>query len=363
MKKEDVVTPGTVNRFIDLNLAGNYEFQSILDMVTDICSKSIAFITLIDDSRNYVKIAKGIHPDQIVKESDFYRNAIKSSAIMIVSDVCNDERISSNSLVTGELDVGFFALAPLITQGGESIGALCLLDQKVGELTPQQLQMFGILSRQMMYLMEIQSTTEQLKEQLQRAESQNKSLQEIAFIQSHEIRHPLTIIMALVNLGSNGQMRLDKKWFEMLSDAAFTLDGRIKAIVNETINEKDLKLARFNRMVQEIEDYAILMLDQEGNIENWNRGAQIVKGYHEEEIVGRNFSIFYSSKDIQEGKPQKLIQEAKALGKATDEGWRVKKNGSTFWANVVITAIHDKDDNVIGFTKVTKDLGRHHDPK
>ncbi|WP_116789910.1 sensor histidine kinase [Flavobacterium psychrotrophum] len=112
----------------------------------------------------------------------------------------------------------------------------------------------------------------------------------------------------------------------------------------------------YQRMIAEVQDYAILLLDTEGNVQNWNLGAQQIKGYSEQEIVGRNFRIFYLDADREALLPEKLISEAFAVGRATHEGWRVRKDGSTFWGLVVITAVHDAEGNTIGFTKVTRDL-------
>lgn len=131
-------------------------------------------------------------------------------------------------------------------------------------------------------------------------------------------------------------------------------DQHIAAIPAD-INE----LASFefhNQMVEEIEDYAILMLDHKGTIINWNKGAQNIKGYTAGEIIGCNFEIFYSEKDRELSLPKKLLTEAEDNGKTKSEGWRLRKDGTCFWAHVVITAVHDKNGSVIGFTKVTRDL-------
>lgn len=112
----------------------------------------------------------------------------------------------------------------------------------------------------------------------------------------------------------------------------------------------------YQRMIAEVQDYAILLLDTEGNVQNWNLGAQKIKGYTEQEIVGRNFRIFYLDADREALLPEKLISKAFAAGRATHEGWRVRKDGSVFWGLVVITAVHDADGSTIGFTKVTRDL-------
>jgi len=112
----------------------------------------------------------------------------------------------------------------------------------------------------------------------------------------------------------------------------------------------------YHKMVEEVEDYAILMLDRNGIIVSWNKGAEKIKGYKEEEIIGRHFRIFYTQEDRDTRLPETLVEKATLQGKAVLEGWRVRKNGTTFWGSIVITAIHDEENNVIGFTKVTRDL-------
>jgi PAS domain S-box-containing protein len=113
---------------------------------------------------------------------------------------------------------------------------------------------------------------------------------------------------------------------------------------------------RYHRMVAEVEDYAILMLDIDGNIQNWNRGAERIKGYTTAEIIGKNFRIFYTDNDRQEKFPERFIAEAAEKGKALHEGWRQRKDGTKFWGSVVLTALHNPEGHLIGFSKVTRDL-------
>jgi len=112
----------------------------------------------------------------------------------------------------------------------------------------------------------------------------------------------------------------------------------------------------YHHMIDQIEDYAIIILDPQGSIENWNKGAERIKGYQAEEVIGKNFSIFYTEQDQLAGLPQKMIETAVREGKATMEGWRVRKNGSKFWGNILISAVYNDAHEVIGFTKVTRDL-------
>ena len=113
---------------------------------------------------------------------------------------------------------------------------------------------------------------------------------------------------------------------------------------------------RFRLMIDNIKDYAIFMLDPEGYITTWNLGAAQIKGYQAEEIIGRHFSTFYSEIDREQGKPARGLETARSKGRFLDEGWRVRKDGSQFWASVVITAIYDHSGQLLGFGKVTRDL-------
>ncbi|HEX6642202.1 MAG TPA: PAS domain-containing sensor histidine kinase [Thermoanaerobaculia bacterium] len=112
----------------------------------------------------------------------------------------------------------------------------------------------------------------------------------------------------------------------------------------------------FRLMVESVSDYAIVMLDPEGCIASWNTGAQRIKGFQADEIVGRHFAIFYPAADIALGKPQQDLGQAAADGRYEDEGWRMRKDGTVFWANIVFTAIRDQGGNLRGFAKLTRDL-------
>ncbi|UPT75577.1 MAG: ATP-binding protein [Elusimicrobiota bacterium] len=114
----------------------------------------------------------------------------------------------------------------------------------------------------------------------------------------------------------------------------------------------------FRLLVQTVKDYAIFMLDPEGNVASWNEGAERIKGWRAEEIIGRHFSTFYPKEDIDAGKPEMELRVATAEGRFEDEGWRLRKDGTRIWANVVITAVWSEETprRLIGFAKVTRDL-------
>lgn len=113
---------------------------------------------------------------------------------------------------------------------------------------------------------------------------------------------------------------------------------------------------QYQRMISEVQDYAIILLDTDGNIQNWNNGAKLIKGYSPKEILGKNFRIFYSKEDRLNQLPEQLIAKARQSGRVSHEGWRVRKDGSKFWGSVVITALHNSEGEIVGFSKVTRDL-------
>ena len=127
-----------------------------------------------------------------------------------------------------------------------------------------------------------------------------------------------------------------------------TKSGAAQAILDAEVS--------FRLLVESVKDYAIFMLDPEGRVVTWNRGAEAIKGYSAGEIVGKHFSRFYPPEDVQARKPERELETATTTGRCEDEGWRVRKDGSRFWANVVITAVRDGHAKLRGFVKVTRDL-------
>ena len=133
------------------------------------------------------------------------------------------------------------------------------------------------------------------------------------------------------------------------------------AIEDETERKKTEQILRqseerFRLLVESVLDYAIFMLDVHGNVVGWNAGAERIKGYRSEEIVGKHFSCFYPKDAVEAGWPEKELKTAVAKDRFEDEGWRLRKDGSKFWASVVITAVRDEAGNLRGFSKITRDL-------
>lgn len=154
-------------------------------------------------------------------------------------------------------------------------------------------------------------------------------------------------------------------WGELIitamRDDAGILTG-FAVVVRELNTRKQAELElrkreeRFRLMVEGVHEYGIFLLDTTGLILTWNDGAQRIKGYTANEIIGKHFSTFYTREDLEDGKPERELRIAVATGKYEEEGWRVRKNGSVFWANIVITALRNEQNKLIGFSKVTRDL-------
>jgi PAS domain S-box-containing protein len=139
---------------------------------------------------------------------------------------------------------------------------------------------------------------------------------------------------------------------ERLQDIA-NLEQKVAVLEGETALRQSEE--RFRHMVEAVRDYAIFMLDPDGRIVTWNQGAERIKGYSASDIIGQHFSKFYPEEDLRDRKPQRVLEIAIQDGRVEDEGWRVRKDGSKFWATVVITAVRDDAGNLMGFSKVTKD--------
>jgi PAS domain S-box-containing protein len=148
---------------------------------------------------------------------------------------------------------------------------------------------------------------------------------------------------------------------------AETQAQQMKALLEERVEQRTQALAQaadklkeseqtFRMLVQSVTDYAIYMLDPEGHVANWNAGAERIKGYTSAEVVGRHFSCFYTEEDRGAGLPARALAIAASEGRFEREGWRVRKDGTRFWANVVIDPIHGERGELVGFAKVTRDM-------
>ncbi|WP_293896204.1 PAS domain-containing sensor histidine kinase [Flavobacterium sp.] len=152
--------------------------------------------------------------------------------------------------------------------------------------------------------------------------------------------------------GSNTDISTHKEFTKELEIQVNKRTSELKQ-VNEILQKSE---ERYHLMVEEVQDYAILYLSKEGIVENWNKGVEKIQGYKAEEIVGKNFSAFYTEEDRKSDLPHYLLKKAVKNGRLHHEGWRVRKDGTLFWASVTITAIPNNSNEIIGFSKVIHDL-------
>lgn len=148
---------------------------------------------------------------------------------------------------------------------------------------------------------------------------------------------------------ANAQMVTTTIRAQELTEKAEEAQRRASAVLEE-------REEQFRRLVESVGDYAIFMLDPNGIVATWNLGAERIKGYKADEIIGQHFSRFYGEEDVRAGMCERELEVATRVGRFEDEGWRIRKDGSRFWANVVITAIRDSDGKLRGLAKVTRDL-------
>ncbi|MGZ5951166.1 MAG: PAS domain-containing sensor histidine kinase [Isosphaeraceae bacterium] len=154
------------------------------------------------------------------------------------------------------------------------------------------------------------------------------------------------------------KLELESRVQERTAELTKANEILVLEIAERTRIEEELRRTeeRFRLLVETVRDYAIFMMDTDGHVTSWNSGAEQIKGFQADEIIGQHFSRFYPPEDLERANPKAQLSVAAAEGRCEDEGWRMRKDGSRFWANVVITAVRDSSGELIGFSKITRDL-------
>ena len=237
----------------------------------------------------------------------------------ILADPRYGHNAPHNGMPTGHLPVRSYLAVPVMSRAGEVLGGLFFGHPQPG--------MFSERAERIMMALAAQAAVA-----IDNARLHQTSVNEIAARRKAE--------QALQELNATLEQRIAE---------------RVRELAASTSRLEDSE-RRFRLLVESVTDYAIFMLDPVGTIINWNAGAERIKGYSREEILGQHFSRFYTEEDRQNGVPQRAIDTAARAGKFETEGWRVRKDGTTFWAGIVINAIRDSGGAMLGFAKITRDL-------
>jgi len=226
-----------VHSFLELDYDKSTEFQEIVDLAAELCQKPVAMITLLDKEVNWTKVTSGMEVKIMPRETSFCQYTITKDELFIVNDATKDHRFDNNALVHDEPNVRFYAGAPLIIKNGLRLGSLCLFDGKPNKISSLQQKTLTVLSRQVVFLMELELSYQLLRKYVEKIETSYESLRKIAHIQSHDIRQPLTSIMGLINTIKEDDYVIDKERLLMIEEAAQALDDKIHEIVFETRNK------------------------------------------------------------------------------------------------------------------------------
>jgi GAF domain-containing protein len=232
-----------VRRFEHFNFDLDKNLQGVLQLAADIYETPVAFITLIDEKEQWFKVNRGFEVKRMPRDTSFCTHVVRTGEVMIVNDAGRDTRFSNNPLVSQPPYIRFYAGAPLATNDGHNIGTLCVMDTGLKEITDNKKLQLGILAQQAIHLMELKLTYQMLNEKADQIARQNKVLLDIAFIQSHEFRGPLSTIMGLMNAIKDEEYQSPREYLELMDEAIQTLDEKIHIVVRSTDVIKSAYLA------------------------------------------------------------------------------------------------------------------------
>jgi PAS domain S-box-containing protein len=333
--REETRTLEVLNR-TGVAVAGTLDLERLVQIVTDagvdLCGAEFGaffYNVLNEQGEAYVLYTLSGAPREAFASFPMPRNTqvfaptFRGTGIVRSYDILSDPRYGHNppynGMPKGHLPVRSYLAVPVVSRSGEVLGGLFFGHSQPGVFSERSERVVSALATQAAVGIDNSRLYQTSQRELSARQQAEEELQQ---------------------LNQTLEERVAKRARELAA----------------SVTELEESERRFRLLVEAVTEYAIFMLDPAGQVVNWNPGAERIKGYAREEIVGRHFSLFYSDEDRLKAKPQQALATAAQTGKYEAEGWRVRKDGSRFWASATIHAIRDTEGKLLGFAKVTRDL-------
>lgn len=223
-----------VQRFLQYDFDLNENMQGLLKLAAELFETPAAFLTLMGENEQWFKVTRGFDVHTMPRLGSFCTEAIKNYDVMMVPDALTDARFANNPLVKNIPNIRFYAGSPLSTREGYNIGTICVMDNRCKEVSDDKKQLLSVLAKQAIHLMDLEITYRLLNEKMQMVERQNKALRDIAHIQSHEFRGPLSTIMGLMNEIKDEGYSSPKENLVLMEHVIARLDEQIRVVVKST---------------------------------------------------------------------------------------------------------------------------------
>ncbi len=234
MNTDEISRLHAVHRFTISGFDLTQGLEGLLQLAAAIFDVPAAFVTLLDADDQWFVANHGFEVKWMPRTTSFCTHVIQQSGPMVVPDATRDDRFLANPLIVQPPNVRFYAGAPLTTFDGHNIGTLCVMDVTAKAVPPGKTTLLGVLAKQAICLMELKLTQQQLRRQVHQVEVRNKTLMDIAFIQSHEFRGPLSTVLGFMQLIKEEGYKSDREYLELMEQAICRLDEKIHLVVQST---------------------------------------------------------------------------------------------------------------------------------